>query len=168
MSFLKISPTDLTENTFDLINRRWMLLTAGDETRFNPMTVSWGGFGVLWRKPVAACFVRPQRYTYEIIEGTEYYTLSIYPDSMKDIHGVCGSKSGRDIDKAKECGLTPVFCDCGATYFEEAELVFVCRKMYCSDFNPSRFIDPSIEDLYPDKDYHRAYIGEIVEILKKD
>ena len=72
------------------------------------MTASWGGVGVLWKKNVAFIFIRPQRYTFEFIENGEYLTLSFFDESYKKALGICGSKSGRDVDKMKETGLTPV------------------------------------------------------------
>ena len=78
----------------------------------------------------------------------------------------CGVKSGRDIDKAEACGLTPVFVDGGVT-FEQAEYTIVCRKMAGQFLDPSGFIDPSIESNYSKNDYHKMYIGEILKVYKK-
>ena len=166
MGFSKIMPVDMKGNVFDLIGNRWMLLTAGDKDNLNTMTVSWGGLGVLWGANVATCYVRPQRYTKEFVEREDYFTLSVYGAEFKKQLAICGSKSGREIDKVSECGFTPVFAECGAPYFEEAELVIVCRKLYFSDFEPENFLDEKIEDCYEEDDYHRMYIGEIVEILQ--
>ena len=68
----------------------------------------------------------------------------------------------------KECGFTPAFTDNGAVYFEEADLVIVCKKLYYDDFKPDNFLDERIKDNYNPDDYHRIYIGEIIEALKKD
>ena len=65
----KIDPAWITENFISLIGREWMLVTAGDASRFNTMTASWGGVGYLWNKPVVFVFVRPERYTFEFIES---------------------------------------------------------------------------------------------------
>lgn len=167
MSFNKIDVKELKENIFDLIGDRWMLLTGGDKNAFNMMTASWGGAGVLWQKAVTFCFVRPQRYTRRFMDDGIYYTFSFFSEEHRDKLSLCGSNSGRDIDKVKETGLTPAFADCGAVYFEEAELVLVCKKMYFNDFNPENFISPEIEKLYEAKDYHRMYVGEILEVLRK-
>ncbi|MBQ0111401.1 MAG: flavin reductase family protein, partial [Oscillospiraceae bacterium] len=106
--FKQIAPNEINDNIFDLIGKEWMLITAGDKNGFNTMTASWGFAGVLWNKPYAACFIRPQRYTREFIDAGEYYTLSFYGEN-NPIHKICGSKSGRDTDKVKECSLTPVY-----------------------------------------------------------
>jgi len=175
MSFSKISPERITDNVFSLFGKPLLLaagnnssLKDGNNTSFNAMTVSWGQLGVLWGKNTATCFVRPQRYTYEFMENGEYYTLSSYPKTLQNIHAIFGSKSGRDIDKVFVTKLTPAFADCGAPYFEQAELVIVCKKIYFADFDPSNFGADYIAECYPEKDYHRIYIGEIIEVLQKD
>lgn len=92
------------------------------------MTVSWGSMGELWGKDSVTVYIRPQRYTEEFMNSNDHFTLSFYPlDKKQAIHGICGSKSGRDVDKVKECNLTPNF-DENAPYFEEAQLVLVCKK----------------------------------------
>jgi flavin reductase (DIM6/NTAB) family NADH-FMN oxidoreductase RutF len=168
MSFTKISPEELEGNVFDLIGEKWMLITAGNEEKLNTMTASWGNMGVLWGKPVTTCFIRPTRYTLEFMEREDYYTLSFYGEKYRKQLSICGSDSGRDVDKVKKTGFKPVFADCGAPYFKEAELVLVCRKLYVDDIKPENFTDKKLDNWYPDKDYHRVFIGEIVEVLRKD
>lgn len=165
--FKKTGVKEIGGNIFELIGDKWMLITGGDETGFNTMTASWGGFGVLWQKAVAFCFVRPSRYTRKFMDYGKYYTLSFYGDKYRDMLYLCGSKSGRDIDKAKEAGLTPCRADSGAVYFQEAELVVVCKKIYFHDFEPENFLTPEIAAVYENGDYHRMYVGEIVEVLTK-
>lgn len=82
--------------------------STGTQEKFNMMTASWGGTGVLWAKPVAFIFIRPERYTYQFIEEGETLTLSFLGEEHKDIHKICGSKSGRDIDKVAATGLKPL------------------------------------------------------------
>ena len=105
----KLEVKDLKENFFEAIGKEWMLVTAGTKEKFNTMTASWGGIGWLWNKPVAFVFIRPERYTYEFVEKNDYLTLSFLGEENKKIHAVCGSKSGRNMDKVKETGLKPVF-----------------------------------------------------------
>ena len=144
-----------------------MLITAGTPERCNTMTASWGGLGVLWGKQTATCYIRPQRYTYEFMEAGEAFTLSFFGEEYRKALAFCGAKSGRDVDKVKECGFTVAAGAGDAPYFEEADLVLVCKKAYWQDLDPSHFLDPEIEKHYPQKDYHRMYIGEIVEAYKK-
>lgn len=82
----------------------------------------------MWGKPVAFTFIRPQRYTFEFIENNGYYTMSFFDEKYRDALKLCGSKSGRDIDKVAETGLTPAFTEDGIPYFAEAKLVLVCKR----------------------------------------
>ena len=162
-----IDPKQITKNPFSMIGDQWMLITAGSGEKCNTMTASWGGVGVLWQAPVATCYVRPQRYTKQFLDTEEYFTLTFFGEEYRDALKLCGSKSGRDVDKVKECGFTVKAAECGAPYFEEAELVIVCRKRYVQDFDPAAIPDDVKEKQYPNRDYHTMYIGEIVEVLSK-
>lgn len=162
----QISPKDLSNNVFSTIGDQWMLITAGTPEHCNTMTASWGGLGVLWHKNVATIYVRPQRYTYEFTEKSDYFTLSFFGEEYRKALQLCGTKSGRDMDKIKECGFTIAAGEGNAPYFEEAELVLVCKKLYQQDMTEDCFLDKALmEKDYPKKDFHRIYIGEIVEAL---
>jgi flavin reductase (DIM6/NTAB) family NADH-FMN oxidoreductase RutF len=165
--FIRIDPYKLKDNVFKLIDLDWMLVTAGTPERWNTMTASWGGLGVLWNRPVSFVFVRPTRYTYEFMEEHERFTLSFFAKTYRKALTFCGSKSGRDYDKAKETGLEPVTPFKDAVTFRQARLVLVCRKLYTTDLDPRRFLDPKIDGNYPKKDYHRVYVGEITRCLVK-
>ena len=165
--FEKIDPKALDQNVFSLIGDQWMLITAGTEDKCNTMTASWGGLGVLWGKPVATVYIRPQRYTLEFVEREDTFTLCFFGEEYRKALALCGSKSGRDMDKVKECGFTVATAE-GAPYFEEADLVLVCKKSYWQDMDPTHFLDGEIDSKwYPEKDYHRIFIGEILEVLRK-
>ena len=165
--FQSINPKELNANFISLLDDRWALLGAKGGESCNAMTVSWGGVGVLFHKPVATIYVRPQRYTYELIEQSPEFTLSFLPEGHRKALTLFGSKSGRDMDKIKESGLTLAMATETAPYFEEAELALVCRKLYLQDFDPKGFLDPAIHEFYPERDYHRMYIGEITQVLQK-
>jgi len=152
-------------NVFKLIGDDWMLITSGNINSYNTMTASWGGMGVLWNKPVSYIFVRPTRHTYEFIEKNNAYTLSFFSEKYRKALTLCGTKSGRDINKAKEAGITPEETKSGTVYFQEARLVIECRKLYFQDIDPSHFLDSSIDKMY-NNDYHRMYVGEIIGIRK--
>lgn len=162
----EINVRDIKESPVELIADGWGLVTAGNEEKFNTMTVSWGALGEIWGKDAAFIFVRPQRYTYEFLEKEDIFTLSFYGAEYKDALRLCGSKSGRDIDKAAACGLTPVFTDGGVT-FEQAKYTVVCRKMASQFIDPAGFEDATIESNYAKKDYHKIYIGEILKVYCK-
>lgn len=165
--FKKITTEELTANPFKLIGKDWMLITAGDKEKFNTMTASWGGVGIMWGKPVATAYIRPQRYTFEFIENGDYYTQSFFDEEYRDALKFCGSKSGRDYDKVKETGLTPVVDDeTGAVYFKEAKLVFICKKMYAQFLNEESALTEEVTKWY-NGDYHKMYMSEIVSVLVK-
>ena len=167
MGFIKTAPTEITDNVFKAIGKDWMLVTAGDREGLNMLTASWGGVGVLWGKPVVTCYIRPTRYTLAFLEEKDCFTLSFYEEHYRPQLNLCGTKSGRDIDKVRETGFTPAFAECGAPYFQEARLVLVCRKLYEDELRPENFVDKDVDKWYPDKDYHKVFIGEILEVLKK-
>ena len=163
-----IDPKTLDQNVFSLIGDRWMLITAGTADRCNTMTASWGGLGVIWGAPAATCYIRPQRYTKEFVDREEYFTLAFFGEEYRPALSLCGSKSGRDVDKVKECGFTVKSAACGAPYFEEAGVVLVCRKRFAQDMDPENMPREIKDKWYPQRDYHTLYIGEIVEVLVQD
>ncbi|MGI6084614.1 MAG: flavin reductase family protein [Acetivibrionales bacterium] len=165
--FKKIEVNELNENVFSLIGKDWMLITSGTVDNYNTMTASWGGMGYLWNKNVCFIFVRPSRYTYEFMEKNDYFTLSFFPEDWRDALSVCGKKSGRDIDKAKETGLQPIPGNYQTTGFSQARLIIECKKLYFQDFKPEHFLNPVIENNYNGRDYHRMYIGEVLSISIK-
>ena len=168
MGFKEVDVKDLDFNPFKKIGDEWMLITAGDEKKFNTMTASWGGAGVLWGKNVATCYIRPQRYTKEFVDANDTFTLSFFPAEYKKALSLCGSVSGRDCDKVAQAGLTPYFLE-GTASFVEASLIFICRKVYEDAMPPENFIaKENDEKWYPQKDYHTMYIGEIVKAFVKE
>lgn len=166
MAFREISVEELKDNPFTLINKDWMLITAGNQDKHNTMTASWGGVGELWGKYVSTIYIRPQRYTLEFVEREDFYSLCFFGPEYRQALSLCGSRSGRDVDKDKETGLTPRF-DQAAPYYEQARLVFICRKLYKQDMTEEAFLDKSLLDKWYDNDLHRMFIGEIVKVLEK-
>lgn len=171
MAFKKIDITEFNFNPYTTFAKQWPLLTAGTEGDFNTMTISWGHVGSIWGvgggMPTMNVYVRPQRHTKSFMDANDAFSVSVLPGGSKKELTYLGTASGRDGDKVKKVGLTPIF-DHGTTYFEQAELVFICRKLYQSPILKSRFIDQQIvEKVYPQKDFHTMYIGEITKILVK-
>ncbi|MBN2178288.1 MAG: flavin reductase [Deltaproteobacteria bacterium] len=149
--------------------KKWPVLTSGTIEHFNSMTIGWGSIGGIWWKPFVQVVVRPSRYTFEFMEKYSTFTVCSFPESYRDALQVLGNKSGRDGDKITETGLTVVASKVvEAPSYKEADLVLECRKMYWQDMEPAHFIDPTIEDSYPEKDYHRIYYGEILMINAED
>ena len=165
----EIPYSQLSINPMTLIGKEWMLLTAGTKDRgYNTMTCSWGHLGSIWGHggglPTSVCYVRPQRYTKEFVDREELYTLCFFDGRKKEL-AYLGTHSGREEDKVAAVGLTPAFGD-GYTYFEEARLVLVCKKLYRAPLVEEGFFHPeTVEDNYPNRDFHDLYIGQILEVL---
>ena len=146
----KIAPKDIDKNVIKLIGQDWMLVTAGDQEKFNMMTASWGSMGYLWNKPVVMVFVRPQRYTFEFTEKKDEFTLSFFDEKYRHALNVCGSVSGNPA-------------------FEEATLVLECKKLYTDFLKEEAFLDKKIVDSqYGQKDFHKVYVAEIVHAWVKE
>lgn len=163
--FKEINPKEIDGNLIKAISDEWMLISAGDEKDYNMMTASWGFAGEMWGNDCCVAMIRPQRYTMEFIDNSDYFTLSFYGDN-KEIHKVCGSKSGRDVNKTELTGLTPVFAE-NSVYFEEARLVIVCKKQYVQRLEENCFIDKEPLRWYENKDFHYMIIGKIEKVLVK-
>ncbi len=166
--FQSIDPRKLDKNIIDLIDPRGVILLAGEGEKANPMTVSWGHFGVMWNRPIFIVHVRPTRYTHSLMEEGEDFTLNVIGDDRTDVLEVSGRKSGRDINKIKELKLTLISSNHVKTpALEEAKLIFECRIIYKDTIKPEKFLDPSIAKLYPRKDWHTSYWGEILDVRER-
>jgi flavin reductase (DIM6/NTAB) family NADH-FMN oxidoreductase RutF len=166
--FTTIQASEITDNVFKLLDKDWMLITAGHLEHYNTMTASWGHMGIMWNLPVAMAWVRPQRYTFEFTEQYSDFTLSFFSEEHRKALQFCGSRSGRDFDKAAETGLTPVATEAGNVFFQEARLVMECRKIYSDDLKKEQFILPEVaQKHYAKGDFHRFYMGEIMNVLTR-
>ena len=165
--FTPVRPEDF-DGAFKRIGKDWMLISASDGERTNTMTASWGCIGVLWHKPVAVCFIRPTRYTHSITEESDHLSLAFFEgEEYRTALTYCGRNSGRDGDKFAASGLTPLFTEDGVPYPAEATRVLICRKLYTDEIKENGFVDPSLLSNYAAKDFHKIYVGEIVQYIKK-
>lgn len=177
MALKEVKLEELNLDVYKTFAEDWLALTAGDKNGYSSMTVSWGQMGSLWKgeglkafagMPVATVYVRPQRYTKKFIDEQPFFTLSAFNGERKSELGFLGSKSGRDYDdKLRACGLTPLYLE-NAVAIEEAETIFVCKKLFTYKMEKSGFFYPETAGKnYPNEDFHQGYIGEIVKILRK-
>ena len=171
-----IRPEQISDNAIKLISKDWMLVTACSKTvndlgesvlgRANTMTASWGGLGELWNKPVATIYIRPSRYTKELIDSSDTFSLSVLPERYKTALDYCGSHSGRDGDKFKSAKLDVLYSN-DTPYIKQARLVLICRKLYAQEFDPYSFTDEKVlKQNYKKDDFHTMYIGEIIKVLE--
>ena len=163
----QLSIYGITENPFSLIGKKWAMVTTRAGGKTNTMTASWGGVGILWNKPVVYIFLRPQRYTRELVDASERFSVCFLPEDYRKQLQYCGSHSGRDEDKLAACGFTAAELD-GAPVLEQSDLALTCRKLYCQRLTPNSLIDQSIDQVnYPEKDYHFLYVAEILGAYEK-
>jgi flavin reductase (DIM6/NTAB) family NADH-FMN oxidoreductase RutF len=144
----------------------FLTVRAGNDV--NTMTIGWALIGFVWRKPILMVAVRKTRHTFSIIERASDFTVSVPSGNMQEALMFCGSKSGRDVDKYKACKIqladalkviSPVIRTPG--------LHFECRIVFKSAMDPE-FLDGEYEALYPAKDYHTLYFGEILECYETE
>jgi len=149
-----ISISEFVIQAHSIWSHQWLVLTSGDfeSGMFNSMTVGWGSFGVMWNVPFAQVVVRPGRYTYQFMEQYDTFTLCALGKKHRDALKILGSRSGRDVDKISEAGLTPIpSTRIAAPGLAEAQLIMELRKIYWDDLEPGHFLDPSIEKTTPTK-----------------
>ena len=179
MALHEVDFRELKQNPYDLFDRRWAILAAGNENDgFNGMTIAWGTLGALWDKlpqvdfrgmcnPVATVYVRPSRHTKEFMDSEDLFTISVLPEELHHVHSIMGKKSGRDMDKFTASGITPAF-ENGTVHVAESELVLVCRKLYAAELSLDSFTDKEVvERDYPAGDVHVQYVGQIIKTLVK-
>ena len=165
--YKQIAPDKIPGSIIKMLSEDWMLITAGNKDKFNMMTASWGGLGFLYEKPVAFCFINPTRYTYQLMETNDTYTLTFYTEAYRDALKYCGSKSGKDTDKVKGSGLTPITTPTGSKAFSEAWLIIECRKMVAQSLQSESIADKSLKDNWAGKQMHKMFIGEIINVWVK-
>ena len=157
--------SDSSFNFTEKIGQGALLSVSLPNGKVNTMTVSWGQAGVLWNKDVCTVYVRPQRYTFEFCENAEIFTLSFLKKEEKSTLTFCGTKSGRDFDKFKECNLKYEIKN-GACILENAEVTLVLKKLYAQDLKKDCFENEAPLSNYQNNDFHRAYTCEVIEIIK--
>ena len=134
------------------------------DDKFNVMTIGWGQVGIVWSRPTFTVFVRPNRYTFGFIQTASDFTVSVpRPDELSDALTLCGTKSGRDIDKVFESNLhladaqsvhTSVIAECGLHY--------ECRILARLPLDPENMVSKDALQKYETKNPHQIVLGEIV------
>lgn len=166
--FRQVAADKIPGNIIKLLNDA-TLITSGSGENLNVMTASWGGLGVFWEKPVAFCFLNPQRFSISTMDKGDTYTISFYTEAYKDALQYCGSTSGRNEDKIKGSGLTPIKTPSGATAFAEAWMIFECKKMISQPLSQDAIADKTSDAAkkWNGKELHKMYIGEILNVWVK-
>lgn len=157
----KIGPFDVFGETMAKLEKGGCLLVAG--AKGNPMTIGWGTIGTIWGRLVFLTLVRPTRYTFSLLEALGEFTVNVPPDSLAKAVALCGSQSGRQVDKAKEHALTLVASQhVQVPYIAECPIHYECRVVHKSNV-VNADLDPQIvRKNYSSGDFHRVYYGEIL------
>ena len=168
----EISYKELEINPVTLFADSWGELVTGKKgDKVNAMTISWGQIGSLWGHssgmPVITIFVRPQRFSKILLDKEEYFTVCFFDKFKKELPYL-GTHSGKDEDKIQKVGFTSTSFE-NYSYINEANLVFVCRKLYRQTMKEECFLDSNVrEDSYPHKDFHDFYIAKIEKVFIKE
>lgn len=145
--------------------RPGILLTTKVGDKVNSMTIGWGTMGIIWERPVFVAYVRQQRYTREMLDECREFTVNVpVGEYDRKILGICGSKSGRDIDKVETAGLTLVEPEVISTPgIKELPLTLECRVLYRQEQESGLFNSEITRQFYTiETGDHICYYGEIV------
>ena len=149
--------------------KKGAFLTVKSESGLNTMAIGWATFGVVWQKPIMMVAVRSSRHTFGIIEGARDFTVTVPKGGMDEEIAFCGSKSGRDVDKFKTCNLKITGSrHVASPIIETRGRHYECKIVYKSAMNPTHLDKDYDASLYPKKDYHTLYFGEILACYETD
>jgi len=158
--------------TFDMAmqGQGAFLVVKNKDGIINTMTIGWGSIGHIWSKPILTILCRYSRYSFELLKNAETFTICIpRADELKKELAFCGSHSGRDYDKLKECNLTLADGYGGKDYpiIKECGLIYECKIVYSQAMDPHLIRDEAIKNKYKDNDYHVLYYGEIQQCYEQ-
>ncbi|RPH48862.1 MAG: flavin reductase family protein [Desulfobacteraceae bacterium] len=158
----------VTEDSIKKI-KEGAFLTVKSENGLNTMTIGWATFGYVWRKPIMMVAVRSSRHTFGIIESSGDFTVTVPAGEMRKEIAFCGSKSGRDVDKFKTCNLeTADGCKVNSPIIKTRGRHYECKIVYKSAMDSVQLDKDYDSLLYPQKDYHTLYFGEILACYETD
>jgi flavin reductase (DIM6/NTAB) family NADH-FMN oxidoreductase RutF len=162
----EVNVTTVFDEIMEKLKGSGVILMAGDPP--NPMTIGWGTFGFIWGKLIFTVLVRPSRFTYSRMESSDEFTVNLMPDVFSRQLSLCGTRSGRDVDKIAICGFrlgngiqvkTP--------HIRESSIHFECKIIHKHDLLKETLEMEILKKYYPGNDLHRVYYGEIVGVFRE-
>ena len=158
---------DYAGRIMEAIDEGILLTTAADGEK-DTMVIGWGHIGVIWGKPVFVAYVRESRHTKSLVDKNGEFTVNTPLAPIdKNIIAVCGTKSGRDMDKFAELGLeTEEGLTVSVPGIRQLPLTLECKVIYKQD-QDSAALHPDVMARYykpgtrNEGDYHTMYFGEI-------
>ncbi len=149
--------------------KKGAFLTVKAGNKLNTMTIGWATFGFIWQKPIMMVAVRSSRHTFGIIEAAGDFTVTVPAGDMGKAIALCGSKSGSAMDKFKAAGLeTSKGMKVVSPIIKTPGYHYECKIVYKSAMNAAYLDKNYAASLYPQKDYHTLYFGEIVACYETD
>jgi len=164
--FKKIKPFEAYHDTIEKLSGEGILIVAGDPP--NLMTIGWGTLGVIWGKPIFTVLVRPTRYTFQLLENSHDFSVNVLPDEFKKQLSFCGTRSGKTVDKIKECGfILENGKDISTPFITQTIIYYECKIVEKNKLDPGTLDPLIIKRYYPLKDFHTVYYGEILGVYKR-
>jgi flavin reductase (DIM6/NTAB) family NADH-FMN oxidoreductase RutF len=164
MPKIEVSYTEYLKETNKMLGHGGLLLASADaKGNPNAMAIGWGTIGIIWSKPIFVVLVRPSRYTYDLIEVTNDFTVNVPTPQLADKVSYCGTVSGRNQNKFKATGLTvSPGKKVKSPIIEECVINYECRAVHKNDVIPDNLVDDIRHRAYRQGDFHRIYFGEIL------
>mgnify|MGYP000202696883 FL=1 len=164
----KVDYNKYLEKAYDSFDNGGAFLTVKNEDELNTMTIGWGSVGIIWRTPMLMVLVRESRHTFKLINNTDEFTVSIpFGNKMQDELLFCGTKSGREYDKFKECNLETINGNILETpLIKGCDLHYECTIEYSQPMDSDRVNSKVLKNCYPENDLHTMYFGEIKNCFK--
>lgn len=165
----KVNYMDYLDQALGELNNNGVFLTV-EGKKLNTMTIGWASFGVIWGEPILMVLVRKSRFTYQLIDNNDEFSVSVPENNkLKEELMFCGSKSGKNFDKFKECNLTSLPGEkINTPVIGECKLHFECKIKYKQDMKPENLIPDYNNKWYSNNDYHTLYFGKIVDTYLND
>jgi flavin reductase (DIM6/NTAB) family NADH-FMN oxidoreductase RutF len=166
MEYSNVPYTTYLHRTLSLLRGPGLLLVAaGADGKPNAMTIGWGTIGVIWSKPIFTVLVRPSRYTYKLLQESDSFTVCVPSRTLHEAVDFCGTRSGRDYDKFKECELTALpSTQVSAPGVAGCPLIYECQVVHTNDVVPANLTEEIKTRAYPGGDFHRIFYGEILAV----
>lgn len=161
---------DQVLNDYTEVLPKGVFLTTKSDGEVNTMTMGWGTAGFIWNQNILMAPVRKSRYTHQLLENSEYFTVSVpLNDQLKKELQFCGTKSGRDYDKVEELALDlGEVEECSVPIIKGNDLHFICKIKYQQDMLKENLDREILKKNYPDKDMHTFYYGEVISVYKEE
>ena len=157
--------TYLQETLFRLRHPGLLLATSGADGKANAMTIGWGMVGVIWGKPIFTVLVRPSRHTYKLLEESDSFTVCVPAQAQFEAVDFCGTRSGRDYDKFRECNMAvEPSTQISAPGIAGCSVIYECQVVHTNDVIPANLTDEIKTSAYAGGDFHRVYYGEILAV----